>query len=75
MSKSKKRVSNDSATDGAQHEAPEPAGVFAQDRQRMIADAAYHRAQARGFAPGYELDDWLEAEAEVDTARDQDDSA
>lgn len=31
----------------------------------MIADAAYYRAQQRGFAPGRELDDWLAAEAEV----------
>jgi len=31
----------------------------------MIAEAAYHRAQRRGFAPGGEVQDWLEAEAEV----------
>ena len=31
----------------------------------MIADAAYFRAQQRGFEPGKELDDWLAAEAEV----------
>lgn len=30
-----------------------------------IAIAAYFKAQARGFAPGHELDDWLAAEAEV----------
>jgi hypothetical protein len=34
----------------------------------MIAEAAYHLAQRRGFEPGYELDDWLTAEAEVDSA-------
>jgi hypothetical protein len=38
---------------------------FTEDRQRMIAEAAYYRAHARGFAPGYELEDWLQAEAEV----------
>jgi hypothetical protein len=32
----------------------------------MIAVAAYHRAQRRNFDPGHELEDWLEAEAEVD---------
>ena len=37
-----------------------------QNRQEMIAEAAYHRAEARGFAPGHELEDWLAAEAEVD---------
>jgi hypothetical protein len=30
-----------------------------------IATAAYYRAEARGFAPGRELDDWLAAEAQV----------
>jgi hypothetical protein len=30
-----------------------------------IAEAAYYRAQQRGFAPGHELDDWVAAEAEV----------
>jgi hypothetical protein len=36
------------------------------DRQAMIAEAAYYRSAARGFAPGHELDDWLAAEAEID---------
>ncbi len=35
-------------------------------RSGMIAEAAYYRAEARGFAPGHEEEDWLEAEAEVD---------
>ncbi len=34
----------------------------------LIAQAAYLRAQRRGFAPGHELEDWLAAEAEVDAA-------
>jgi hypothetical protein len=32
---------------------------------RMIAEAAYCRAQRRGFAPGHELDDWLAAEKQI----------
>lgn len=36
------------------------------DRQQMIAEAAYHRAEARGFEPGHDEEDWLAAEAEVD---------
>ncbi|TAK40311.1 MAG: DUF2934 domain-containing protein [Betaproteobacteria bacterium] len=32
----------------------------------MVALAAYFRSQKRGFDPGRDLDDWLEAEAEVD---------
>lgn len=30
----------------------------------QIAIAAYLKAEARGFEPGHELEDWLEAEAE-----------
>lgn len=35
-------------------------------RQQRIATAAYYRATQRGFAPGYELEDWLAAEQEID---------
>jgi hypothetical protein len=31
----------------------------------MIATAAYYLAERRGFAPGRELDDWLEAESSL----------
>lgn len=34
-------------------------------RHAMIAEAAYYRAERRHFEPGYELDDWLQAEAEI----------
>ncbi|MCX7173604.1 MAG: DUF2934 domain-containing protein [Proteobacteria bacterium] len=37
-----------------------------EDRPDYIATAAYYRAEARGFVPGQELDDWLEAEAKFD---------
>jgi len=30
--------------------------------------AAYFRAEARGFEPGHEMDDWLEAEKEIYSA-------
>lgn len=75
MKQGKEMASNDPAAQGARHKAQEPADLSTPDFQQMIAEAAYYRAQARGFAPGRELDDWLEAEAEVDTVRDQDDSA
>lgn len=32
---------------------------------RLIQEAAYFKAQARQFAPGVEMQDWLEAENEV----------
>jgi hypothetical protein len=46
--------------------APHPAAFAGEDRYRMIAEAAYYRAEQRGFTPGSELDDWLAAEIEVD---------
>lgn len=38
-------------------------------RQEHIATAAYYKAQARGFAHGMDLQDWLEAEAEYDASK------
>jgi hypothetical protein len=35
-------------------------------RNEMVQEAAYLRAQARGFEPGQDLADWLAAEHEVD---------
>lgn len=32
---------------------------------RMIQETAYYKAKARDFAPGHEVQDWIEAEAEV----------
>ena len=31
----------------------------------LIAESAYFKAKARGFAPGHEVQDWIEAEQEV----------
>jgi hypothetical protein len=33
--------------------------------QSQIAEAAYYRAERRGFQPGFEIEDWLVAEAET----------
>jgi hypothetical protein len=42
-----------------------PSAPSPEERQRWVATAAYHRAEKRGFAPGYEVQDWLDAEAEI----------
>ena len=39
---------------------------FSENREQRIAEAAYWRAERRGFGAGQELDDWLAAEKEVD---------
>ena len=43
-----------------------PPSADADDRLAYIATAAYYKAEARGFLPGQELEDWLEAEAKFD---------
>ena len=46
---------------------PAPRSEISEDMRRsMIAQAAYLRAERRGFSGGSEVDDWLAAEAEVD---------
>lgn len=48
--------------------APQPAPPGDPARRARIAISAYYRAERRGFAPGHEVEDWLEAEREVDRA-------
>lgn len=43
-----------------------PAAPSDDERQRMIAEAAYYRAAARGFHGGDPVDDWLAAEREIE---------
>lgn len=43
-----------------------PGPVEPELREVMIAEAAYYIAERRGFEPGAELDDWLEAESGID---------
>ena len=44
---------------------PKAAPSVPADRESMVRMAAFFRAERRGFAPGYEIEDWLAAEAEV----------
>jgi hypothetical protein len=41
------------------------ADISADELRKLIAEAAYYRAKKRGFAPGHEEEDWIQAEAEV----------
>jgi len=59
------RVTPDPPSGSAQVPARE-----ADARRSLIAELAYYRAERRGFAAGGELQDWLEAEAEVRDRRD-----
>jgi hypothetical protein len=37
-----------------------------EERYCMIATAAYFRAEHRGFVGGYEMEDWIAGEAQID---------
>ncbi len=55
---------NDAATASAPQD-DSGAGSDPESRQQAIAQAAYFRAEARGFEPGHELEDWLAAEQQI----------
>ena len=42
--------------------------VTPEDRERMVAEAAYYRALQRGLSGGDPVDDWLQAEQEINNA-------
>ena len=43
-----------------------PSSAEPDQLRRMIEEAAYYRAEHRGFRGGDPLQDWLEAEAEIE---------
>ena len=57
----KKKVSKKASAKGLTN----PLQITAEERWRMIATAAYFKAEQRGFSPGNEFQDWLDAEAEI----------
>ena len=60
------RVQNGRLEQEAELSGAIPPPVSAEERQSMIAVAAYFRAQGRNFEPGRELEDWLAAQAQID---------
>ena len=63
LSKTAKSRKAASATKGGDYEA---ADITPEERHRMVAEAAYYRAEQHGFNPDRHMEDWLAAEAEVD---------
>jgi Protein of unknown function (DUF2934) len=41
------------------------ADISPEELRKLISEAAYYRAKQRGFEPGHELEDWIQAEADV----------
>jgi hypothetical protein len=48
-----------------QSDLPDEAEVMEDTFRVMIEEAAYYLAEKRGFKPGYELQDWLQAEKQI----------
>ncbi|HEV7614170.1 MAG TPA: DUF2934 domain-containing protein [Steroidobacteraceae bacterium] len=49
----------------------DPASIDPTVRRQLVAAEAYFRAERRGFAAGNELEDWIAAEAAVDSRLQQ----
>jgi hypothetical protein len=58
-SKTKSKASRSQTSQSSAEQSPE--------RRRRIAEAAYYKAERRGFTPGNEERDWLDAESEMDS--------
>ncbi|MCA9583533.1 MAG: DUF2934 domain-containing protein, partial [Myxococcales bacterium] len=39
--------------------------LSAEEYRARVAEAAYFRAEGRGFEPGHELEDWVQAEQDI----------
>ncbi len=59
-------VESDTARAAATAASPILMGVSSDEKRQLIAEAAYFRAKRRNFTPGYELEDWLDAETEIE---------
>ena len=58
-------------TDATLAEEKEPdllSELMESEKRRWITEAAYYKAEARGFEPGYEEQDWIEAEKEYEAS-------
>lgn len=66
---------------GTAQQAPEAvgldfaAGVNVVPHEQRIAEAAYFRAEKRGFEPGNEIGDWLDAETALNSRPESDETA
>ncbi len=61
-----KKVRNGPVSNQAPEEAP---GNSTEERNLRIAEGAYFRAAQRGFVGGDPMQDWLDAEQEIDLER------
>ena len=64
MSKSRAKGTSVAKTEVASESAGQEKTITAEERYRMIAEAAYYHAEKRGFVGGDAAEDWLQAESE-----------
>lgn len=57
--------------ESVQREMSASGGIDPEVRRQLVEAEAYFRAERRGFAGGSELDDWVAAEAAVDSRLQQ----
>ena len=57
-----------SKTEAEAREVATAESVAQMDRDEMIAVAASYRAEQRAFEPGHELEDWVQAEKQIDAS-------
>jgi hypothetical protein len=57
--------------ESAESEMSASGGIDPEFRRQLVAAEAYFRAERRGFAAGSELEDWIAAEAAVDSRLQQ----
>ena len=67
----KRKAAASELSDGAVMVVLESKSVDADTRRRLVAAEAYFLAERRGFAAGNELEDWVAAEAAVDSRLQQ----
>ena len=65
QSKKETKTTRQPATRKASSTGTKKGTVPPEERQHMIAEAAYYRAEQRGFQDGNPERDWLESEAEI----------
>lgn len=63
-----KRSTSTKATKSTKGKTAKPVVVSPKFREQMIAEAAYFKALNRDFQGDYCVEDWLEAEAEIDAS-------
>jgi hypothetical protein len=61
----KKLKAQDTATSETPVAAHARAEISKDELRQLVSEAAYYRAKQRGFTPGHEVEDWVQAEAEV----------